>query len=92
MSLPRCPASEFFITVRPPDDNGFPGEIAEGCFSVVEDGTLQLTDMSGAYLGARRLREGDNPMAVAQQLLRDSIDAGSDFNKRTLQYPRAGIA
>jgi hypothetical protein len=86
---PDQASTRVFVVISNGDDND-PGQVEHGRFSV-EGGVLTLTDAAGAYLGAKRLRENDAPTAVARQLLRDSIDAGGEFNRR-LPYRPLGIA
>jgi hypothetical protein len=75
--------------VRPGDDDGDEGEIAEGMFSVSR-GSVTVTDIAGKPLGSRPLRAGEDAMAAARRLLRETA-AKADFN-RPIKYPKLGLA
>jgi hypothetical protein len=86
------PLIETYVCVqvgRCRDDNDV-GEVVEGYFSV--DGlTVTVTNASGGYVGSRAMLEGEDPKALAKQLLRAKSAPEEEFN-RVLHYPNAGLA
>ena len=82
-------ASPIYIwtTIRHGDD-GDPGEIAEGYYSV-EGGAVVLTDRDGRHITSRALL-GEDPATLARQLLHEARKP-SDFNRR-LRYPPLSVA
>jgi len=88
---PDQASTAVLVVVSNGNDQGDPGQVEHGCFSVA-GGVLSLESPSGKFVGSRRLREGDDPAAVARSLLRDSIDTGTAFTTRTLNYPRGSVA
>jgi hypothetical protein len=77
-----------YITIRHGADDGDPGEIAEGMYSV-EGGAVVLTDRDGQHITTRALL-GEDPATLARQLLRE-IRKPADFNRR-LRYPPLSVA
>jgi hypothetical protein len=66
------------------------GRIAEGYFVIdgAPNGYINVTDLAGEFVGGRKLNPGDDPAAVAGQILRGKHKS---FN-RWLNYPSLGIA
>jgi len=60
--------THLWVTIRPATNNGDPGEIAEGFYSV-EDGAVVLRDRTHRHITTRALREGQSPADLARQLL-----------------------
>jgi hypothetical protein len=58
------------VIIRHGDDDGDPGEIAEGYYSV-EGGALVLTDCDGGHLTNKALL-GEDPATLARRLLREA--------------------
>jgi hypothetical protein len=83
------PATYIRIEVRPASDDGDPGAIAEGFYSV-EDGAVVLRDCEDRHLASRVLTENADPSEIARQLLRETA-GGEDFN-RPLRYPPLSVA
>jgi hypothetical protein len=72
-SVPTCKAASqpeihLWVTIRPATNNGDPGEIAEGFYSV-EDRAVVLRDRTHTHITTVALREGQNPADLARQLL-----------------------
>jgi hypothetical protein len=86
---PSRPETYISVTTRRADDNGDPGQIAEAFCSVV-DGAVVLRDLEGRHLTSRALLKGDDPLAVARALLRESEEPES-FN-HPIRYPKLGLA
>jgi hypothetical protein len=76
-------------TIREATDTGFPGEIAEGWFTI-EDWQVVVRDSLDRHIGSRALRQGQDAADIARQFLRETT-AGSDFN-RPLRYLPLGLA
>jgi hypothetical protein len=88
-SVPTCQAASqrethLWVTMRPATNNGDPGEIAEGFYSV-EDGAVVLRDRTHRHITTRALHEGQNPADLARQLLA----CGRSF--ANLPRPRSAI-
>jgi hypothetical protein len=47
--------------------------------------------MAHKHIASRALQEGQNPLDVARQLLRENTKPTTDFN-RPLHYPPSGVA
>jgi hypothetical protein len=72
-SVPTCKAASqrethLWVTIRPATNDGDPGEIAEGFYSV-EDGAVVVRDRTHRHITTRALHEGQNPADLARQLL-----------------------
>ena len=88
-SRPPLLESYVWTTIRPASDDGDPGAILEGWYSI-DEGQLVLTDRGGRYLTSRAMIAGEDPAALARLLLREKQP--SDFNTRRLDYPNLGLA
>ena len=78
-----------WTTIRPASDDGDPGAILEGWYSI-DEGQLVLTDRERRYLTSRAMIAGEDPKALAKALLCEKQP--SDFNTRRLDYPNLGLA
>jgi hypothetical protein len=63
----------------------------EGWFSV-DDGTVTVTDREGRHITSRAMIEGEDPRAVAKQLLREIKQPESERFNGPLDYPKLGVA
>ena len=88
-SRPPLLESYVWTTIRPASDDGDPGAILEGWYSI-DEGQLVLTDRERRYLTSRAMIAGEDPAALARLLLREKQP--SDFNTRRLDYPNLGLA
>ena len=78
------------VQIRQCQDDDDPGEVVEGYFSV-DGSTVTVTNKSGGYVGSRAMLEGEDPKALAKQLLRAKSAPEEEFN-RVLHYPSVGLA
>jgi hypothetical protein len=75
--------------VVPATDEGDPGEIAEGWFSV-SNSQVVVTDGDGQHIASRALMKGRDPASLARELLREARKPQT-FTRR-LDYPKLGTA
>ena len=60
------------VTVKPPDNKGFVGQIIEGSFSVINGTTLLVYNDAGDQIGSAQVNEAeDNVVYAAQKVLRE---------------------
>jgi hypothetical protein len=66
------------VSVRPSNESGDPGEIAEGHYTIT-DGMIVLTDQDGRPLAeakAEAMADGVDPRRIAQRMLRNLWNKG----------------
>lgn len=85
------PVERIEITVRNPVSENDPGETAEG-FYVVDGDKVGLTDAAGLPIGLPAWAKPGTERRVAGQLLRATLKAEDDFNRRLTYPPMSGIA
>ena len=72
------------------DDDGDPGRIAAGWFSV-ENGSVVLEGLDRRLIGTQLLREGQDALTVVKRMLKKSLGDNSDFTA-PIRYPKRGVA
>jgi hypothetical protein len=77
------------VTTRAATDDGDPGTIAEGLWSV-NDGCVVVTTLEGRHIKSGTVLKGIDPAQMARVLLREAEEP-KDF-QRPISYPKLGLA
>ena len=87
---PPQPPAYLYVTVRQATDAS-PGHIVDSFYEVT-NGALVLTGTDGQLISSRRLKEGQEPLDVAREMLRKTVNVDQLSFTRDIRYPKGGVA
>ena len=78
------------MTIRQATDASL-GQILDGFYEVT-NGELVLSDTEHQLISSRRLKEGEEPLDVAREMLRKTVNVDQLSFTRDIRYPKRGVA